>query len=168
MSEPGAGTSEIVIRHDLRPGDFGWIVWSQSEAYAAEYGWDRSYETLALGIVAAFAAQHDQERERCWIAERDGQRVGAVMLVRQSDTVAKLRLLLVTPEARGSGLGTRLVKECLDFARECGYATVTLWTNDVLVSARRIYEREGFRLVHREAQPNFGHDLVGETWELQL
>jgi GNAT superfamily N-acetyltransferase len=168
MVEQATVATEISIRHELRAGDLGWIVESQSKAYADEHGWDTSYETLVLGIVAAFAAQHDPTRERCWIAERDGQRLGSVMLVRQTDEVAKLRLLLVMPEARGSGLGTRLVRTCLDFARACGYTTVTLWTNDILLEARRIYERKGFQIVHSEAHHSFGHDLVGETWELRL
>ena len=154
----------------LRPhriGDMGWIVERNGALYAQEYGWDTSYEALAAEIAAKFIRRFDAARERCWIAERDGERVGSVMLVRQSPTVAKLRLLLVEPRARGLGIGARLVAECVDFARGVGYRKVTLWTQSILTSARHIYQSAGFRLVREEPHHSFGHDLVGESWTLK-
>ena len=138
------------------------------ELYAAEYEWNEEFETLVAGIVAEFAARFDPRRERAWIAELDGVRAGSVFLVRQSDEVAKLRLLLVEPWARGHGLGHALVRACIDFAREAGYRTITLWTNSVLDAARRIYQQAGFRRVGSERHHSFGHDLVSETYELDL
>jgi N-acetylglutamate synthase-like GNAT family acetyltransferase len=158
----------VTIRHGLRPGDLGWIVHRHGVLYAQEYGWDIQCEALIAGIAAAFVQQHDPERERCWLAEQDGAIAGCVFLVSQSETVAKLRLLLVEPAVRGQGIGTRLVEECVSFARQVGYRTISLWTNDVLLAARRIYTAAGFRLVHEEPHHSFGHDLVGETWELAL
>jgi DNA-binding MarR family transcriptional regulator/GNAT superfamily N-acetyltransferase len=151
-----------------RPGDLGWIVHRHGALYASEYGWDASFETLVVGIVAAFAKDNDSAYERCWVADIDGAVVGSVFLVRESDSVAKLRLLYVEPEARGLGIGARLVAECVAFARSAGYRTLTLWTNDILVSARRLYEAAEFRLIREAPHHSFGKDLVEQTWSLEL
>jgi len=161
------GTTAYVLRPH-QPGDMGWVVHRHGALYAQEYGWDEQFEALVASIVAKFIQHYDPKRERAWIAEKDGEIVGSVFLVRQAATVAKLRLLLVEPRTRGLGIGARLVGECVHFARQAGYRKITLWTNSVLRAARRIYESAGFRLVHRERHRSFGHDLVGETWELPL
>jgi DNA-binding MarR family transcriptional regulator/N-acetylglutamate synthase-like GNAT family acetyltransferase len=151
------------------PGDLGWVVERHGARYAAEYGWDAAFEALVARIVADFGERHDTKREAAWIAELDGERVGCVFCT-AADTAdtAQLRLLLVEPSARGSGVGTRLVDECLRFAKRSGYSRITLWTNDVLLAARRIYERAGFTCDRREPHHSFGHDLVGEYWSRAL
>ena len=150
-----------------RPGDLGWVVQRNAALYAQEYGWDSSYEALVARIIAGFA-ERDDRREAAWIAELGGAPAGCVFCMRESDSVARLRLLLVEPQARGLGLGERLVAECLAFARRTGYTEIVLWTNDVLAAARRIYQRAGFELVESGRHHSFGHDLIGQTWRLAL
>jgi DNA-binding MarR family transcriptional regulator/GNAT superfamily N-acetyltransferase len=152
----------------LQVGDIGWIIHRQGLLYAQEYGWDETYEALVAEILGAFVKSYDPKWERSWIAEREGEVVGSVFLVRQSDAVAKLRLLYVEPSARGLGIGRRLVEECIGFARAKGYKKLTLWTNDVLTSARRIYETAGFKLANQQRHHAFGKDLVGQNWNLEL
>jgi DNA-binding MarR family transcriptional regulator/GNAT superfamily N-acetyltransferase len=151
-----------------RPGDMGWIVRRQGVLYYEEYGWDERFEALAAEIAANFIKNLDPKRERCWVAERDGEIVGAIFCVAKSKTVAQLRLLYVEPSARGLGIGGRLVEECIRFAQAADYHKMILWTNSVLHSARKIYEAHGFELVEEEKHHSFGHDLVAQTWERSL
>jgi DNA-binding MarR family transcriptional regulator/GNAT superfamily N-acetyltransferase len=162
LQEPAPRT--VSIRDRLQPGDLGWLVSRHGALYAREYGWDASFETLVASIAAAF----DPARDKAWIAEVDGVRAGCVLCVHHDARTAKLRTLLVEPQARGLGLGGRLVDEVIRHARDSGYEELTLWTNDVLTAARRIYERAGFTLTHESPHRAFGHDLVEQTWSLTL
>lgn len=160
---------EVVIRTH-RVGDIGWAIERHGQLYADEFGWDESFEALVATLFAQFATQHDPAKERCWIAEVDGERAGCVFMVRNADdpAVAQLRCLLVDPKGRGLGIGKQLVDECMAFAKHAGYAKMMLWTNDVLVSARRIYQAAGFSLVSEQPHRSFGHDLVGQVWMREL
>jgi DNA-binding MarR family transcriptional regulator/ribosomal protein S18 acetylase RimI-like enzyme len=167
LGSAGVSPGTAILR-EPRPGDIGWVVQSHGALYASEYGWDSSFEVLVAEIAAKFLASFDASRDRCWIAELDGAEVGSVFLVRHSDDIAKLRLLLVDPAGRGQGLGRRLVGECITFARACGYRKITLWTQSILVAARKIYQDAGFVLVASEPHRSFGQSLIGETWEMKL
>ena len=165
---PDAAQNEPYILRPHQVGDMGWIVHRQGALYAQEYGWDERYEALAAKIVAKFIEHFDPRRERCWIAERNGEIVGSVFLVKHSHTIAKLRLLYVESSARGLGIGARLVSECVRFARQAGYKKITLWTQSNLHAARRIYKAQGFRVGAKKRHHSFGHNLVAETWDLKL
>ena len=167
LGEPPVSRPLAVLR-EPRPGDMGWVVQSHGSLYASEYGFDSSFEGLVAEITARFLGSFDASRERCWIADIDGAQVGSVFLVRHTDDVAKLRLLLVDPAGRGQGLGQRLVAECIAFAKACGYRKITLWTQSILVAARRIYQNAGFALVATEPHRSFGQSLIGETWEREV
>lgn len=164
---PNESAPAIVLRPH-RAGDTGWVLASHAKHYNEEYGWGVAFEALVAGILAQFLRDFDAARERCWIAEVDGAPVGSLFLVNGGDDVAKLRLLLVAPQARGLGVGGLLVDECVRFAREARYRRITLWTQSILTAARSLYQRAGFRLVREERHCSFGHDLVGETWERDL
>jgi DNA-binding MarR family transcriptional regulator/GNAT superfamily N-acetyltransferase len=151
-----------------QPGDMGWVVYRHGILYAEEYAWDEQFEALVAEIVTRFIRNYDPKRERCWIAEKAGDNVGSVFVVKQTDATAKLRLLLVEPKARGLGIGIRLVNKCIKFAQQVGYREITLWANGILTAARHIYQQAGFRLVNEQPHKSFGQDLVAETWELSL
>ena len=151
-----------------KPGDFGWIVKRHAELYAEEYGWSEPFEGLCGQIVADFVNKYDPKGERCWIAEMDGENVGSIMLVKDSENVARIRMLLVDPKARGLGLGARLTDECIRFARRAGYKKITLWTHRVLTAARHIYEKAGFKLMRSEQHRSWGRPVVSEHWDLEL
>lgn len=165
-AEPERSAPYILRPH--QPGDIGWAVQKHGQLYAQEYGFDETFEALAAEIGAKFLRDFDPKKERAWIAEKDGENIGCVFLVKQSDEVAKLRMLLVDTKARGLGVGKRLVEECIRFARNRGYKKITLWTNDILTTACHIYEKAGFKLVGEERHRSFGRALVGQTWELEL
>ncbi len=158
----------VTIRRLGEPGDLGWVIQAHGEVYAAEYGWDSSFEALVARIVADFACAHDPAREAGWIAEVDGQRAGCVLCVAGDEMTAQLRVLLTLPAVRGLGTGSGLVCTCMDFARQAGYARMRLWTQDTLVAARQIYLASGFVLVSEEPHHSFGADLVGQTYEADL
>ena len=165
------GTADAPAKVTLRAprsGDYGWVIQRHGELYAQEYHWNEEFEGLVAGIVANFIKHFDAKREQSWIAEVDGENAGCVFLVKKSETVAQLRMLLVEPSARGRGIGRRLVEECIEFARRAGYKRIILWTNDVLHAARHIYQSHGFRLTEEEKHHSFGADLIGQTWELKL
>lgn len=164
----GLAFTEPYYLRQHEPGDMGLIVYKHGALYAMEYGWDQHFEALVSQIVSDFIKNFNPKRERCWIAEMNGEVVGSIFIVEENEEVAKLRLLLVDPKARGLGLGTTLVEECIRFSKRAGYKKIVLWTNSVLKEARHIYQKSGFELVNEENHHSFGHDLVGETWELRL
>jgi len=166
--EGGTRGAPSCLLRPPQPGDMGWVVQQHGKLYAEEYGWEERFEGLAAEVVGGFVRHLDRRRERCWIAERNGESVGSVFCVRESDEVARLRMLQVAPEARGLGIGRRLAEECVRFARGVGYRRMTLSTYDVLRDARRIYHDLGFRLTHEEPHSSFGKEMVEETWELEL
>ena len=167
-SSGGERRAPAVTLRTHQPGDMGWVVQRHGEVYFREYGWTEEFEALVAEITVEFIRKLDPARERCWIAEHNGQRVGCIFLVAKDATTAKLRLLLVEPEARGLGVGRTLVSECVKFAREAGYRKVVLWTQENLNAARHLYTQAGFQVTAREPHHSFGHDLVAETWELEL
>ena len=170
LSRKTKSAPRSVVVRDPRPGDIGWAIAAHGELYAKQFGWNAEFEALVAKLFADYANQHDPSSERLWIAELDGERVGCVFLVRNAEdvTVAQLRCLLVDPKGRGLGIGTRLVDECVSFAREAGYRAIMLWTNDILISARKIYEGAGFKLDHEYPHHSFGNDQVAQVWRREL
>ncbi|MCG8339032.1 MAG: helix-turn-helix domain-containing GNAT family N-acetyltransferase [Proteobacteria bacterium] len=161
-----SGTPYLIRLH--QPGDMGWVISQHGKLYQLEYNWDIRFEALVAEIAAKFINNFDARKECCWIAEQDGENIGSVFLVRHTTTIAKLRMLIVSPKARGMGVGTRLVDECIRFARQAGYGKIRLWTVSMLTAAKKLYQQAGFRLVKEEQNHSFGHDLTDETWELKL
>ncbi|HWF43748.1 MAG TPA: GNAT family N-acetyltransferase [Candidatus Kapabacteria bacterium] len=168
MTANSSNSNDPITLRRHRVGDIGWIVYRHAKLYAEEYGWNEQFEALVAEVAAKFLKQHDPKRERCWIAEINGEFAGCIFLVSESETVAKLRLLLVEPSARGFGLGHRLIQECIDFAAQARYQEIRLWTNDVLHAARHLYEEFGFQLVHEEPNDRFGPRTVAQTWKRTL
>jgi GNAT superfamily N-acetyltransferase len=166
-AEKRSESPDYIVR-EPRHGDFGWIVKHNAEIYAEEYGWTAPFEGVCAQIVADFVNKFDPKRERCWIAEMDGENVGSIMLAKDSDDTARVRLLILDPKARGLGLGARLVDECIRFARRAGYKKITLWTHSVLTAARHIYQKAGFRLMRTERHKSWGRPVVSEHWDLEL
>jgi DNA-binding MarR family transcriptional regulator/N-acetylglutamate synthase-like GNAT family acetyltransferase len=164
----GARKTPLALIREPQAGDMGWVVQQHGEIYAREYGWNADFEALVADIAVQYVRQYKADSERCWMAELNGERVGSVFVVRKSKTVAQLRMLILTPNARGLGLGARLTDECISFARSKGYKKMVLWTNSCLIVARSIYAKRGFKLIKSEAYQGFGQSLVGETWELKL
>jgi len=158
----------VDIRAGGKPGDLGWVISRHGALYAAEFGWNQEFEVLVAGIATDFFLSHDLVREHCWFAEFEGRTVGSVFLVKSTETIAKLRMLIVEPDARGLGIGAALVEICIEYAIAAGYERMTLWTDSVLVAARRLYQSIGFELVESSSYHSFGHDLISETWEVEL
>lgn len=167
MIEPPQPLPGVLLRPP-RPGDYGWIIARHGAIYAQEYGWDITFEGLVAGLVSDFVKSHDPARERCWIADLGGEPVGSVFCTRKDDETAKLRMLIVDEKARGHGVGSLLVDACMDFARTAGYRQMTLWTNDVLTAARKLYAARGWTMVGAEPVHAFGQPMVSETWDVQL
>ena len=161
-------SSPTITLRAPKPGDYGWIIARHGAMYAQDYGWDIAFEGLVAGLVADFVANHDPARERCWIAELDGEPVGSIFCTRKDDETAKLRMLIVDEKARGHGAGGLLVDACMTFAREAGYRRMTLWTNDILVAARKLYASRGWVLTDAEMVHRFGQGMVSETWNIEF
>lgn len=167
LGTPQTGQKAYLLRH-YQPGDIGWVVQRHAELYAAAFNWGEEFEAMVAEIAANFISHYNPKKERCWIAEMDGERVGSVFLVKVSDEIAKLRMLIVEPKARGLGIGARLVEECVRFARKAAYQKITLWTNSDLHTARQIYQKAGFQLVQNDISHQFGKEWIEETWEMEL
>lgn len=168
LSEKNENNQVSYLLRMPQAGDFGWIVQANSSLHTQEYGWNEQYEALVAQAVANYLNNFNPKKECCWIAEKDGENVGAIFLVKKTETIAQLKLLFVEPKSRGLGIGKRLVQECTRFARKAGFKKITLWTCDSLTNARNLFEKEGYKLIKSENHHNFGHDLIGENWDLKL